>query len=115
MPRDADRDTPPSLICLASFGIGEIGEPFEFGGKLGGVAELGGDERVPERDRARAGDSNQIFFHAAAGQCSLAALPEFLNMIREFISQKTQPKERGETGRSCNADETNLNALCLGL
>ena len=52
-----------SILMRASrFRIGKVGEPFEFGGKFGEVAELGGSKRAPERNRARVGDSNEILF-----------------------------------------------------
>ena len=35
------------LIGAASFRVGEVGEPFEFGGNVGEVAELGRSQRTP--------------------------------------------------------------------
>jgi hypothetical protein len=57
--------------------LNQVGEPFEFGGNFGEVAELGGGEWASDGNRTRVCDWNQVLFHAAAGQCSLAALLNF--------------------------------------
>ena len=57
--------------------LNQVGEPFEFGGSFGEVAELGRDDWASDGNRTRVSDWNQGLFRAAAGQCSLAALPAF--------------------------------------
>lgn len=51
------------LVRLAGFGVGEVGEPFELGGNVGEVAELGRGERAPQRRDTGVGDSHQLLFH----------------------------------------------------
>jgi len=47
------------FISAAGFGIGDVGEPFEFGGNVGQVAELGRRQRAPFK-------RNQVFRHHPA-------------------------------------------------
>jgi hypothetical protein len=48
------------LVGAAGFGVGEVGEPFELGGNVSQITELGRGERAPERGHAVVGDSNQL-------------------------------------------------------
>jgi hypothetical protein len=44
-----DATLPHEHLPYHPFRVGEVGEPFELGGNVGEVAELGGGERAPER------------------------------------------------------------------